>query len=75
VLLLDEPGQWLDEAGDAALIESLRRRKGQQTIVIVSHRPSHLAVCDRVVLMQNGRAADIRDGASRTAMTSQGVGR
>lgn len=58
-LLLDEPGQWLDEAGDAALMKSLHRRKGQQTIVIVSHRPSHLAVCDRVVVMQNGRIAEI----------------
>jgi ATP-binding cassette subfamily C protein/ATP-binding cassette subfamily C protein LapB len=75
VLLLDEPGQWLDEAGDAALIEALRCRKGQQTIVIVSHRPSHLAVCDRVVLMQNGRIAGIRDGAGGAAATSQGVGR
>lgn len=70
VLLLDEPGQWLDETGDAALIEGLRCRKGQQTIVIVSHRPSHLAVCDRVVLMQNGRITGIREGASGGAMTS-----
>lgn len=75
VLLLDEPGQWLDEASDATLIESLRRRKGQQTIVIVSHRPSHLAVCDRVVLMQNGRVAGIRNGADVAAMTPQGVGK
>lgn len=75
VLLLDEPGQWLDETGDAALIESLRRRRGQQTIVIVSHRPSHLKICDRIVLMQNGRITSIRDGASAAATTSQGVGR
>jgi ATP-binding cassette subfamily C protein LapB len=75
VLLLDEPGQWLDEDGDAALIEALRRRKGQQTIVIVSHRPSHLAICDRVVLMQNGRIAGIRNNASDGAKASQGAGR
>ncbi|MEK9967715.1 MAG: ABC transporter transmembrane domain-containing protein [Ferrovibrio sp.] len=75
VLLLDEPGQWLDEAGDAALIQSLRGRKGQQTIAIVSHRPSHLAICDRVVLMQNGRIAGIRSGADVAAMTSQGDGK
>ncbi len=75
VLLLDEPGQWLDEDGDAALIEALRRRKGQQTIVIVSHRPSHLAICDRVVLMQNGRIASIRNNARDGAKASQGAGR
>lgn len=75
VLLFDEPGQWLDEAGDAALIQSLRNRKGQQTIVIVTHRPSHLAICDRVAIMQNGRIAGIRGDASNAAMTSQKVGK
>lgn len=75
VMLLDEPGQWLDETGDAALIESLRRRKGKQSIVIVSHRPSHLAVCDRVMVMQNGRIAESRNAQGAAAMTSQGVGR
>ena len=63
VLLLDEPGQWLDEPGDAALIAALQRRKGQQTIAIVTHRPSHLAICDRVVLMENGRIVEIRRAA------------
>ncbi|MBM3557464.1 MAG: ATP-binding cassette domain-containing protein, partial [Alphaproteobacteria bacterium] len=36
VLLMDEPGQWLDERADAALIAALRRRKGRQTIVLVT---------------------------------------
>ncbi|MCW0234205.1 MAG: ATP-binding cassette domain-containing protein [Ferrovibrio sp.] len=75
VLLLDEPGQWLDEPGDAALIESLQRRKGKQTIVIVTHRPSHLTFCDRVLLMENGRIIDIRSAGKGAAVPSQGVGR
>ncbi|WP_341895728.1 ATP-binding cassette domain-containing protein [Ferrovibrio terrae] len=75
VLLLDEPGQWLDETGDAAMIESLQRRKGKQTIAIVTHRPSHLAICDRVVVMENGRIIDIRSPTRGAATTSQGVGR
>ncbi len=67
VLLLDEPGQWLDERGDAALIETLRRRKGKQTIVLVTHRPSHLAICDRVATFDGGRIVQMRaagDGAA-----------
>ncbi len=55
VLMLDEPGQWLDQAGDRALIEALKRRKGKQTILLVSHRPSHLALCDRVAVFDQGR--------------------
>lgn len=73
VLLLDEPGQWLDESGDAALIESLRARKGQQTIAIVTHRPSHLAICDRVIMMENGRIIEIRGAGQGNGMRGQGV--
>lgn len=75
VLLLDEPGQWLDESGDAALIASLRRRKGSQTIAIATHRPSHLAICDRIVVLQNGRITQIRQAAGEGATNSQGVAR
>ncbi len=60
VLLLDEPGQWLDERGDRALIEALRARKGRQTIVMVTHRPSHLALCDRIATFEGGRIANLR---------------
>jgi ATP-binding cassette subfamily C protein LapB len=74
VLLLDEPAQWLDESGDAALIEALRRRKGQQTIAIVTHRPSHLAVCDRVVVMENGRIVEIRNAHTSNAAAVKGAG-
>jgi ATP-binding cassette subfamily C protein LapB len=69
VLLLDEPGQWLDERGDAALIETLRRRKGKQTIVLVTHRPSHLAICDRVATFDAGRIVQMR-AAGDSAATS-----
>ncbi len=71
VLLLDEPGQWLDERGDAALIETLRARKGKQTIVLVTHRPSHLAICDRVATFDSGRIIQMRaagDGAATSLL-------
>lgn len=60
VLLLDEPGQWLDERGDRALIEALRARKGRQTIVMVTHRPSHLALCERIATFEGGRIVNLR---------------
>jgi ATP-binding cassette subfamily C protein/ATP-binding cassette subfamily C protein LapB len=67
VLLLDEPGQWLDERGDAALIETLRRRKGKQTILLVTHRPSHLALCDRIATFDGGRIVQMRAPAAASA--------
>lgn len=73
VLLLDEPGQWLDESGDAALIAALRRRKGSQTIVIATHRLSHLAICDRIVVLENGRVARIRTAPGDGKAVSRGA--
>ncbi|MCZ8312563.1 MAG: ABC transporter transmembrane domain-containing protein [Magnetospirillum sp.] len=64
VLLLDEPGQWLDTNGDAALIAALQRRKGKQTIILISHRPSHLALCDRVATFDGGRIVQMRANPS-----------
>jgi len=54
ILLLDEAGQGLDREGDQALIEAMRRRKGQTTIVMVTHRPSHIRLADRVLLYERG---------------------
>jgi ABC-type bacteriocin/lantibiotic exporter with double-glycine peptidase domain len=64
VLLLDEPGQWLDTNGDAALMAALQRRKGKQTIILISHRPSHLALCDRVATFDGGRIVQMRANPS-----------
>jgi ATP-binding cassette, subfamily C, bacterial LapB len=54
ILLLDDPGAFLDEAGDARLREQILQLKGAVTIVIVTNRPSHLKLCDRVIGMQGG---------------------
>jgi ATP-binding cassette, subfamily C, bacterial LapB len=62
VLLFDEPGQWLDQEGDRALIAALKARKGKQTILLVSHRPSHLALCDRVALFDHGQLVRLKKG-------------
>lgn len=62
VVLFDEPGQWLDQAGDRALIAALTARKGKQTILLVSHRPSHLALCDRVAVFDRGQLVRLRKG-------------
>jgi ATP-binding cassette subfamily C exporter for protease/lipase len=56
LLVLDEPNASLDEAGDAALIQTLKTLKAQgTTIVVMTHRTSVLAVADRIVLLAEGR--------------------
>ncbi len=55
LLLLDEPGQMLDEQGDRALIDLIERSRLWSTIIIVTHRPSYIRLADRLVVMNEGK--------------------
>lgn len=59
ILLLDEPGQTLDIAADMAFIQSLKKLKGTCTIIMISHRPSHIRLCDKVLAMENGMVVNL----------------
>ena len=48
ILLLDEATSALDEATERQLLENLRAMT-DMTVVIVTHRPAALAICNRVV--------------------------
>ena len=48
VLLLDEATSALDEATEKRLLENLRGMT-DRTVVIITHRPAALAICDRVL--------------------------
>jgi ATP-binding cassette subfamily C protein/ATP-binding cassette subfamily C protein LapB len=54
ILLLDQPGQGLDLESDEGFVEAIRRRKGQSTIFMVTHRPRHVRLADRVFLFDRG---------------------
>lgn len=55
LIVLDEPNANLDNDGDAALEGALRAAKARGAIVVmVAHRPSALAVCDKVLYLNNG---------------------
>lgn len=56
LLVLDEPNANLDFAGDTALTVALNSAKQRGAIVIViAHRPSAIAVCDKLIYLVNGR--------------------
>ncbi len=54
ILLLDEPGASLDEESDNLFVEHLRNLRGKRTIIMVSHRPSHIRLADKVVMLRFG---------------------
>ena len=60
VLLFDEANAMLDLRSDERLRLGLARLRGTMTIVIVSSRPSLLAVADRNFVLQNGALAHDR---------------
>ncbi len=56
LVVLDEPNSNLDAEGEAALAEAIRSVRARQGIVIlVAHRPSALAVVNKVLVLQDGR--------------------
>ncbi|MGI9383648.1 MAG: peptidase domain-containing ABC transporter [Methyloligellaceae bacterium] len=61
MLLLDAPGSRLDKAADEALIRHLHALRGRTTVLLVTHRPSHMYAADRVIVLQQGIVA--ADGA------------
>jgi ATP-binding cassette, subfamily C, bacterial LapB len=56
VLALDEANMLLDDIAEPALIKALNVLRGSLTVIIVTHRPSLLALCDRQIIVQDGRA-------------------
>ena len=59
IMIFDEATQTLDEDGDKAFIAAVQRMRGSATVVIVTHRPSHMRICDRVILLSAGKIAMI----------------
>ena len=56
LVVLDEPNASLDEAGDAALLAALAALKQRgATVVLMTHRQSVLAACDRILLLVEGQ--------------------
>jgi len=55
ILILDEANAQLDQQAEKGLIDALQRLKGLLTVVIISHRPSMLAVADLQYELSGGR--------------------
>jgi ABC-type protease/lipase transport system fused ATPase/permease subunit len=55
LVVLDEPSSNLDAEGEAALAECiLKLKKNKVTVILVSHRPSTVAVVDKILLLIDG---------------------
>ncbi len=55
LLVLDEATSALDLASEAYLLRNLKRAGSGRTIVMITHRLSVIAMCDRAILLEQGR--------------------
>ena len=54
LILFDEPVNGLDFEGDRMFMQAVEHFRGQSTIMMVTHRPSHLKVADRILVFDAG---------------------
>lgn len=57
LVLMDEPGNGMDAQGEEALLRCIAWLHQRATVIIVSHRPAHMRLADRVVLLRTGAIA------------------
>lgn len=58
VLILDDPLSAVDAKTEAALIDALERHCKASTLVLITHRVSAAARCDRILVMDRGRIVE-----------------
>ncbi|MBK1635283.1 type I secretion system permease/ATPase [Rhodovulum adriaticum] len=71
LLVLDEPNSALDAEGSEALNAVVAdMKKARKSVLIMTHRPSAIAVCDRLLVLDGGRqkALGPRDEVVRAMM-------
>jgi ATP-binding cassette subfamily C protein LapB len=79
ILLLDEPTSATDITSEQDLIERLNRIPRGRTVVLVTHRPSMLALVDRMIVVDRGKViadgpkAEILARASQPGSASAGA--
>lgn len=57
LLLLDEPTSNLDSLNEAQILKSLSDQRGHRAVVLISHRPSTMAIADKAYSMDQGRVS------------------
>ncbi|MDI6958272.1 type I secretion system permease/ATPase [Pantoea sp. Pa-EAmG] len=57
LLLMDEPTSAMDSQTERQFITQLGQAVHQQTLIVVTHRPSMLALVDRIIVIEDGKVA------------------
>lgn len=61
ILLFDDANANLDMKNDRHLMQLIRRLKGKITMILVTHRPSYINLCDRSFILMDGKLQQYGD--------------
>lgn len=61
ILILDEATSALDTESEQRIQEVIERLKGKTTILVIAHRLSTVRSCNRLLVLEDGRIAEIGD--------------
>ncbi|MEH6404100.1 MAG: ATP-binding cassette domain-containing protein [Sneathiella sp.] len=73
IMIFDEPGNTLDESGDRAFLAAIEKMRGKATILIVTHRPSHMRAADKVVLLNRGQLQTVGPASTVVPLIFEGA--
>jgi ATP-binding cassette subfamily C protein/ATP-binding cassette subfamily C protein LapB len=69
IVLMDEPANGLDDDGSAAVEKVIAALRGEATILLVTHRPSHVALADTILRFSEGQVEEQRRPAAPAITT------
>jgi ATP-binding cassette subfamily B multidrug efflux pump len=58
ILVLDDPLSAVDAKTESALLNALDRHRASDSLILITHRVSAAARCDRVIVMDRGRVVE-----------------
>ena len=58
VVVLDEPASALDDEDERALLRAFELLRGRTTTIMITQRPSHMRICDKLLVLENGQVTD-----------------
>ena len=71
ILIFDEATASLDVKTENEIMDTLAAKKGEITMIAVSHRLSTLKQCDKILFMENGKIVDIDTFSNLTEKYTQ----